>query len=181
MHFEVLNIRRRFLCSIELVKADVIEIKRRPNQVFTFKDAESFVDSIIGRHSCVVYVGRDSDDSELWKAYYWEPTFDQAKKAYGYGEGNNILPLGSLAVLEMETEYDLEWTLENRAQEARRYIDLFKRISHLAQKIRAVDRESEYADEERFQYMTADELEKILEEMEIEYERLTKVKRAEVR
>ena len=180
MHFEVLNLRRRSTSSIELVKADVINIKRRPNQVFTFKDVDSFIDSIIGHSACVVYVGKDSDDSEAWRAYYWEPTFDQAKKSYGYGEGNNILPHGSLAILEMENEYDLTWTLENRAKETRRYIDLFRKVSHLAEKIRAVDRESEYADADRFQYMSADELERVLKEIRETYEGLTKTKRAEV-
>ena len=180
MHFEVLNSRRRLKCGIELVKADVIQIKRRPNQVFMFKDVDSFVDAIIGHTSCVVYMGKDSDDSELWKAYYWEPTFDEAKKSYGYGEGNNILPHGSLAILEMESEYDLTWTLESRSKEARMYIDLFRKVSHLAEKIRAVDRESEYADEDMFQYMSADELERVLEEMREAYEGLTKTKRAEV-
>jgi len=180
MHFEVLNLRRRYTCSVELVKSEVIEIKRRPNQVFTFKDADSFVDAIIGHSSCVVYVGKDSSDSELWKAYYWEPTFEEAKKS-GYGEGgSNILPSGSLAILDMEGEYDLTWTLESRAKEARRYIDLFKKVSQLSDKIRAVDRESEYADAERFQYMSADELEKVLAEMREAYEGLTQTKRAKV-
>ena len=178
MHFEVLSLERRSICSIELVQADVIEIKRRPNQVFTFKDVDSFLDALIGHSSCVVHVGKDSEDSEAWKAFYWEPTFDQAKKSYGYER--NILPHGSLAVLEMESEYDLTWTLESRAKETRRYIDLFRKVSHLAEKIRAVDRESEYADAERFQYIGADELERVLEEMRETYEGLTRTKRAEV-
>ena len=178
MHFEVLSLARRSTCSIELVQADVIEIKRRPNQVFTFKDADSFLDALIGHSSCVVHAGKDSEDSEAWKAYYWEPTFDQAKKEYGYER--NILPHGSLAVLEMESEYDLRFALESRAKETRRYIDLFRKVSHLAEKIRAVDRESEYADEDRFQYMSADELEGVLEEMREAYKGLTQKKRSEV-
>jgi len=166
------------MCSVELVKADVIEIKRRPNQVFVFKDVDSFLDALIGHSSCVVHVGRDSEDAEDWKAYYWEPTFEQAKKEFGGVE--HLLPFGSLAILLMDSEYDLEWRLEERAKEARRYIDLFRKVSHLADKIRAVDRESEYADEDRFQYMSADELERVLGEMTEVYEGLTKTKRAEV-
>lgn len=177
-HFEVLSLERRSTCSIELVKADVIDIKRQPTKVFTFKDVDSFIDSLTGHSSCVVYVGKDSDDSEAWRAYYWEPTFDQARKAFGYER--NILPHGSLAILELEGEYDLTWTLESRAQETRRYVDLFRKVSHLASKIRSVDRESEYADEDRFQYMNPDELERVLEEMTVAYEGLTKTRKAEV-
>lgn len=180
MHFEVLGYKRRFKCSIELVKADVIEIKRRPNQVFHFKDVDNFIDCLIGHSSCVVHLGKDSADSDEWKAYFWEPTFEQAKKAYGYGEGENLLPMGSLAILEIDDEYELEFALKERAKETRRWVDLFDEIRKLSNKIRAVDDESKYADPDRFTYMSADELEKVLEEIKSEYAELTKVKKAEI-
>jgi len=180
MHFEVLGYKRRFKCEIELVKADVIEIKRRPNQVFHFKDASNFIDCLIGHGSCVVQLGKDSADSETWKAYFWEPTLEEAKKAYGYSEGHNLLPTGSLAILETDDEYELEFALESRAKEARRWIDLFDEITKLSKKVRAVDEESEYADPERFTYMGADELEKVLEEIKSEYQQLTRREKVEV-
>lgn len=180
MHFEILGFRRRFKCGVDLVKSDVIEIKRKPNQVFVFTDPENFVDAIIGHTSCVVYVGKDSSDAETWKAYYWEPGYEEAKKAYGYDHGGNILPLGSLAVLEMDKEDDLEWELKDRAEETRRWIALFGQISSLAKKIRAVDEENEYANADSFEYMSADELETTLAKMKEEYERLTKTRKVEV-
>jgi len=179
MRFDVLGFNRRFRCSIEMIKSDVIEIKRKPNQVFLFRDPNNFVEALIGRASCIVYVGRDSEDSESWKAYYWEPS-EPKKAGYGYSEGNNIIPLGSLAVLEMETEYDLEWTLQSRADETRRWVGLWQEVNRLSKKIRNVDEESKYADAEAFEHMTADELKKVLEEMREAYEELTQRKRTEV-
>ena len=180
MHFEVLGFKRRFKCSVELVKADVIEVKRRPNQVFHFKDVGNFIDCLIGHSSCVVHLGKDSADSDEWQAYFWEPTFDQAKKTYGYGEGQNLLPMGSLAILETDSEYELEFALESRAKETRRWIDFFDEIRKLSNKIRAVDEESKYADPDRFAYMSADELEKVLDEIKGEYRQLTRKEKAEV-
>lgn len=179
MRFDVLGFNRRFRCSIEMIKSDVIEIKRKPNQVFLFRDANNFVEALIGRASCIVYVGKDSEDSESWKAYYWEPS-EPKKAGYGYSEGNNILPLGSLAILEMETEYDLEWELQRRAEETRRWVGLWQEVNRLSKRIRDVNEESKYADAERFEHMTADELEKVLDEMKNEYSGLTKPKKADV-
>ena len=181
MHFEILGYKRRFKCSIELVKADVIEIKRRPNQVFHFKEVNNFINCLIGHSSCVVHLGKDSDDAETWKAYFWEPTFDQAKKASGYGvSSENLLPHGSLAILETETEYELEFELERRAKETRRWIDLFGEIRNLSGKIRKIDDENKYADADRFEYMNVEELEKVLEEIRTEYQRLTRREKVEV-
>lgn len=181
MHFEVLGYKKRFKCSIELVKADVIEIKRRPNQVFHFKEVGNFVNSLIGHSSCVVHLGKDSADADKWKAYFWEPTFDQARKGSGYGvSSENLLPHGSLAILETDSEYELEWELKRLQDEARKWIDLFGEISKLSKKIRAVDDESKYADQDRFEYMSVEELETVLEEIKTEYQQLTRKEKAEI-
>jgi len=180
MHFEVLGRNRRYTTSIELVMADIIEIKRKPNQVFTFKDPENFVNALIGHDSVVVHVGKDSEDSDVLKAYYWEPGYEEAKKHSGFREGGNILPTGSLAVLEMKDAFDLEGQLTYLQGETRRWVALFKQVAALSRKISDINRENKYADEESFEYMSPDELEKVLEEMKAEYERLTKKPRAEV-
>lgn len=180
MHFEVLGYKRNFKCSIELLKADVIEIKRRPNQVFHFKEVKNFVNCLLGHTSCVVHLGKDAADAETWKAYFWEPTFDQARKASYTGSGENLLPHGSLAILETETEYELQFELERRAKETRRWIDLFSEIRNLSGKIRKVDPENKYADSDRFEYMNVEELATVLEETKTEYQRLTRREKAEV-
>ena len=180
MHFDILGFGRRFKCGVELVKADVIDVKRKPTKVFQFVDPENFVDIIIGHTSCVVYVGKDSGDAEKWKAYYWEPGYEEGRKGYGYDSGGNILPYGSLAVLEMEKEDDLEWELKSRAEETKRWIALFDQVRSLAKKIRDVDEESEYAESDRFVHMSADELENVLEKMRAHYQGQTKTARVEV-
>jgi len=173
VHYEILSHNRMYRCAVELVKAEVIEIKRRASQVFKFRDVGNFVDILTGHSSCVVYVGRDSEDSETWKAYYWEPTIDEAKKAYGWSEGENILPPGSLAILEMQDEYELEWELESRARETRKWLDLWEEIGKLSKKIWNIDDENKYADADKFRFMTTSELEQVLEEMKREYQKLT--------
>ena len=123
MEYEILGVGKQYKCGVQLVKADVIEIKRKPNQVFTFRDAGNFVESLIGHSNVVVYVGQQPSDSESesWVAYYWEPSDPRKAKDYGYRSSyGSVLPLGSLAVLEMETEYDLQWELEKRAEECAR-------------------------------------------------------------
>jgi len=180
MHFEVLGHRRNHKCSIELLKANVIEIKRRPNQVFHFKDVNNFINTLIGHNSCVVHFGKDSPDDETWKAYFWEPTFDHARSASYTASGENLLPPGSLAILETETEYELEFELERQAKITRQWIDLFNEISSLAGKIRRVDPENKYGDPERFEYMNVEELATVLEETKTEYQRLTRREKAEV-
>lgn len=179
MHFEILGLKRRFTCSLELVKADVIDVKRKPTKIFTFADPEKFVDVMTGHSSAIVYVGKVPGDSEEWKAYYWEPTYDQQRK-HGYDSGDGILPFGSLAVLDMEEEDDLEWHLKSRQEETRKWIALFDQIRNLAKDIRSVNERSEFADPERFKYMSVDELETELEKMKAEYEGLTKTRRVEV-
>ena len=178
MHFDILDVRRRLRCGVELVRSETIEIKRRPNQVFTFTDPGNFVDTLIGHESAVVIVGKESKDSEEWKAYYWEPS--EGKKDYSTWGGHNMLPLGSLAILEMESEYDLQFELESREEEAKRWTSLFEDVRKLSGKIRDVDRDNRYADYERFQFMTSEELEKTLEEMKEEYKGLTKREKAEI-
>jgi len=179
MEFAILGLRKQYKCNVKLVKADVIEIKRKPNQVFTFRDASNFVDSLVGHSSVVVYVGRRVDgESEDWVAYYWEPA-DPKKTGYGSYE-YGILPLGSLAVLEMESEYDLQWELENRATECARWLSLIEEASRISQKIQRIDEENRFANTEQFHYMNADTLEKTLDEMKEEYARLSHREKAEV-
>ena len=181
MEFEILGVRKEYKCGVQLVKADAIEIKRKPNQVFTFRDPSNFVESLIGHSNVVVYVGRQPTDSESesWVAYFWEPA-DPKKANYGrYGYGS-ILPLGSLAVLEMETEYDLQWELEKRAKECARWLSLIEEVTQLSSKIRKIDEESRFANTEQFRFMNADELEAVLKEMKQEYARLSHREKAEL-
>lgn len=170
-HFDILNARRSSATAIELVKSDVIRISRKPTKVFEFKDPEAFVDALIGSSGCVVYVGKDSDDSEKWRAYYWQPTYDQRKSSYGDGE--SLLPFGSLAILEMQSEFDLQFELEERAKQSRRWMDLWNEVQRLSRKISRIDDESKYADADRFRYMTADELETVLGEIKEQHQALT--------
>ena len=179
MEFEILGFGREFKCTVQLVKADVIDVKRKPYRVFTFRDPNNFLDSLIGHTSVVVYVGQSDADSEAWKAYYWEPTFDQAKKGYTYEKGN-ILPHGTLAILEMDTEYDLQFELERRAKETRRWIALFNEITQLTGKIRKVDETNEFASSDQFKFMNADELETVLPQIKDEYAKLSHRERAEI-
>ena len=180
MAFEILGFGREFKCAVQLVKADVIEIKRKPYRVFTFKDPSNFLDSLFGHTSVVVYVGKADADSEEWKAYYWEPTFEQSKKASSYRGGGNILPHGSLAVLDMENEWDLKWELERRAKETRRWIDLFSEITRLCGKIGKIDEDNEFARSDRFKFMNADELEAVLPQIKDEYATLSGREKAEI-
>jgi len=177
MHFDILSYNRKFFTGVELVKADTIEIKRKPSQIFRFTNVESFLDAINGWTSAVVYVGKDSEDSEKWKAYYWEPA--ETKKE-GYMGERSILPPGSLAILEMDEEDDLEWALKLRQDEARKYKMLFKRLSEISRKIRDIDFSNKFADEEQFEFMTVDELEKVVQQAEEEYKRLVSREKAEI-
>lgn len=189
MHFEVLGRQRRHVCSVELIMADVIEIKRKPNQVFTFRQVSNFVDALIGHSAVVAHVGRDAEaqeeaqkagmDSDKWVAYYWEKQADD-KGGYGYSGGESILPPGSLAKLEMENQYELEWELELRQTQARKWLDLFTQIRSLSKKISNIDRENKFADEDRFQFMSVEELQGVLVEVEDEYQQLTRRAKVEV-
>lgn len=189
MHFEVLGRERRHSCSVELVMADMIEIKRKPNQVFTFKNVSNFVDALIGHRSTVVHVGRDAEtqeeaekagvDTDKWVAYYWEKPSDD-KGGYGYSGGESILPPGSLAKLEMDNQFEVEWELDLRQTQARKWVDLWAQVQSFCHKIGKIDRENKYSDEDQFRYMSREELEKVLEQIKAEYEGLTHKKKAEV-
>jgi len=174
MHFSILGFRNDSKCEVEVVKAETIEIKRNLSKIFTFKDAERFTETLTGHSHVAVYVGREAngaEETEKWRAYFIEPS-DPRKD--DYASGMNILPAGTLAILEMETEFDLEWALKEKAQEAAKYIGLIQQIDSVAKKIYRIDSDHRYADTDQFRYMNPEELEKALEEIQEAYKELTK-------
>jgi len=173
MHFSILGFRNDSKCEIELVKADTINIKRNLSKIFTFKEAMSFIETLMGHSNVAVYVGKEAngtENTEKWRAYFIEPS-DPRKDDYGMGM--SILPAGTLAILEMETEFDLEWALKEKAQEAAKYIGLIRKIDNVAKKIYRIDSDHKYADTDQFRYMNPEELEKTLEEVQEAYKELT--------
>jgi len=171
MHFSILGFRNDSKCEVEVIKAETIEIKRNLSKIFTFKDAERFIETLTGHSHVATYVGKEANaEGEKWRAYFIEPS-DPRKE--DYGSGMNILPAGTLAILEMETEYDLEWALKEKAQEAARYVGLFRKIDSVAKKIYRIDSDHRYADTDQFRYMSPEELEKALEEVQEAYKELT--------
>jgi len=172
MHFSILGFKNDSRCEIEVVKADTINIKRNLSKTFTFKDAERFIEALRGHSSVAVYVGKEAngtEEAENWRSYFIEPS-DPKKDGYSYDR--NILPLGTLAILEMETEYDLEWTLEKKAKDAASYVEVFQQIQAIAGKIRRIDRDHRYADTDQFRYMTPEELATTLKDVEEAYQKL---------
>ena len=170
MHFTILGFRNDSKCEVEVIKADTIAIKRILSKTFTFKDPESFIDALKGHNSIAVYVGKEANaEAEKWRAYYIEPS-DPKKDSWSYER--NMLPLGTLAILDMDTEFDLEWALEKRAKEAARYIEIFHQIGELSRKIYRIDRDHRYADPDQFRYMTREELEEVLKDIEEAYRKL---------
>lgn len=180
MHYEILGIPRNHKCSIELIQADLIEIKRKPNQIFHFTDVDNFLNCLIGHSSCVIHQGKDSENEGKWKVYFWEASYDQQKGTFGSSAFQNILPYSSLAILTMDSEYWLQGTLEARTKETRRWIDLWRQIQNIASKIRRLDNENKFADADRFEYMTVDELKEKHQEMQEEYSSLTRKPTSEV-
>jgi len=173
MHYSILSSKNDSKCEVEVVKADTIDIKRNLSKTFTFKDPDRFIEALRGHSHVAVYVGKEAngpEETENWRAYFIEPS-DPKKDSYSYGR--NILPLGTLAILEMETEFDLEWALEKRAKEAARYIELFFEIESAAKKIRRIDSDHPYADTDQFRYMTLEELEETLRDVQDAYRKLT--------
>ena len=81
--------------------------------------------------------------------------------------------MGTLAILEMETEYDLEWALENMAKAAARYVEVFQQIHNVVSKIRRIDDDHPYANTDQFRYMNPEELEKTLEDVQEVYQKLS--------
>jgi len=172
MHFSILGFRNDSKCEVEVVKAETIEIKRNLSKIFTFKDAERFTETLTGHSYVAVYVGKEANaEGEKWRAYFIEPS-DPRKD--DYGSGMNILPAGTLAILEMETEFDLEWALKEKAQEAAKYIGLIRQIEGVAKKIYRIDSDHRYADTDQFRYMNPEELEETLKEIQKAYQELTK-------
>ena len=80
--------------------------------------------------------------------------------------------MGTLAILEMETEYDLEWALENMAKAAVRYVEVFQQIHNVASKIRRIDNDHPYANTDQFRYMNPEELEKTLQDVQEAHQKL---------
>jgi len=175
VHFSILGIRNDSKCEVEVVKADTINIKRNLSKIFTFKDAENFINTLRGHNSIAVYVGKEANgaEEEKWRAYYIEPS-DPGKDSGGWSYERNLLPLGTLAILEMQSEYDLEWALENKAKEAVKYAEIFRQIGQYSGKIQRIDRDHPYADTEQFRYMNPEELEKVLKDVEEAYQKLAK-------
>ena len=173
MHFSILGFRNDSKCEVEVVKADRIEIKRNLSKIFTFKDAESFIGTLIGHGYVAVYICKEAngtENTENWRAFFIEPS---EPRKDDYGSGMSILPAGTLAILEMDTEFDLEWALKEKAQEAATYVELFRKIESVAKKIYRIDSDHKYADTDQFRYMNPEELEKALEEVQEAYKTLT--------
>jgi len=176
LHFSILGFKNDSKCEVEVVKADTINIKRNLSKIFTFKDPERFIEALRGHSHVAVYVGKEANSSsteetENWRAYYIEPS-DPKGDSLSYEK--NILPMGTLAILQMDTEFDLEWVLEQRAKEAATYIELFQKITNYTSKIYRIDRDHPYADSDQFRYMSPEELEKTLEDVKKAYKELTK-------
>ena len=170
MHYNILGFKNDSRCQVEVIKAETINIKRILSKTFTFKDPDSFIDALKGHNSIAVYVGKEAnEEAEKWRAYYIEPS-DPNKDSWSYER--NMLPLGTLAILDMDTEFDLEWTLEKRAKEATRYIEIFHQIGELSRKIYRIDRDHRYADTDQFRYMTPEELEQVLKDIDEAYQKL---------
>ena len=173
MHYSILGFRNDSKCEVEVVKAETINIKRNLSKIFTFKDAERFIEALRGHGDVAVYVGKEANETgegEKWRAYYIEPS---DPKGDSYSHERNILPLGTLAILEMETEFDLEWALESKAKEAARYVEIFQQIESVARKINRIDNDHPYADTDQFRYMNPEELEKTLKAVQEVYQKLS--------
>lgn len=130
----------------------------------------------------VVYVGKVKDEAgnEQWRTMYWEPT-DPIRERYGTEQtGMNILPLGSLAWLEMETEFDLQWELEKQQKSFGEYMGVRRQVNILSKRIREVNRDNPYADIERFDRMTTEELQTLLTEMKQTYSKMTNAEQVEL-
>ena len=180
-HFTILDLGNNGKCEVEVIKADTIDIKRNLSKIFTFKDPERFIDALRGHSGVAVYVGKeagkDSDGDENWRAYYIEPSDE---KSSSYSHERNLLPLGTLAILHMETEFDLEWALKAKAEEAAKYIKTFHEIDQLCSRISRIDRDHNYADSDQFRYMTPEELEEALAEVKQVYNELSEHGVAEI-
>ena len=173
MHYSILGFKNDSKCEVELVKADTISIKRNLSKTFTFKEPERFIETLRGHGNVAVYVGKEAngaEETENWRAYFIEPS-DPKRDSYSYDR--NILPMGTLAILEMETEYDLEWALENMAKAAARYVEVFQQIHNVVSKIRRIDDDHPYANTDQFRYMNPEELEKTLEDVQEVYQKLS--------
>jgi len=130
----------------------------------------------------VLYVGKVKDEAgnEQWKAMYWEPT-DPARTAYGAeNTGMNILPLGSLAWLTMESEFDLQWELEKQDKSFGEYMAVRRQVNTLSKRIREINRDNPYADVDRFERMGTEELRTVLAEMKTQYQQMTKAEKVEL-
>jgi len=179
-NFDIIGFENRLECHVELVRCEDMKVSRRPSQVFNFKDPVNFVDAIKGKGQVIVYVGKvkAEDGTESWKAFYWESTDQVASHSWNdSGSGKCVLPPGSIAWLEMETEYDLEWALRDLQDEFRKFSAVTKEVQEYARKIRNVSRTHKFSDEDVFKYMSIPEKEKLLPEMKLEYEKLVKIKK----
>ena len=180
MNYTILGYENRMACKVEVIKAETIKVSRRASQTFDFTEAARFVEAIKGKSSVVVYVGKVKDETgtEVWKAMYWEPSDPHESSGYsgrgmGGEHGTNVLPLGSLAWLQMDCEFDIEWELERLAKACQEYMGVRHQLERWAKQLREVNRDNRFSDAERYAYMNAEEMKKIVVAMKEEYAKLT--------
>jgi len=181
-NFTVLGYQNRLACNVEVIQAEEIKVSRHASQTFNFKDPERFIEAIKGKTNVVIYVGKVKDEAgnEEWRAMYWEPS-DPTKDRYGTGEhGTNVLPLGSLAWLHMESEFDLKWELAKQHKEYGEFSRVHKEVEKYSRRIREINRDSPFADTESYGLMGTEELKKLAVEMKQAYSKMTNAKTVEL-
>lgn len=188
-HFEILSRDKHSVCKVDVVTAEFIKVSRKPNQVFTFKDPERFLDALISHSNIVVHTGKprfkDGEkvpEEEVWHSYFWEPRYEEQKgSSYTGGGGSHILPYGSLAIFQADNQHELLWELERRQTDSRKFLDLWRQIERSCSAIRNIDRNHEYADADRFRFMGLEELNVALAEVQEAHEKLAHRETAEIR
>ena len=103
---------------------------------------------------------------------YWEPT--DPVSSFGVKSSDTLLPLGSLAWLAMDSQFDIVWELDKQQKEFQVYAKIHNQMVALARKIGHINRENPLADTEQFKYMSAEELKPVVEKMRQTYEAMTK-------
>lgn len=174
MHFTVLGYENRMECNVEVIKAEEIKVSRRASQTFNFTEPGHFIEAVKGKRNVVIYVGKVKDEAgqETWKAMYWEPSELKGNSYSGGVSDTNILPLGSLAWLLMDTEFDLEWELEKKQNEFREYMHVHNQMMAWSRRIREINRESPFADTEQYRYMGTEGLKKVVNDMKQAYQKM---------
>lgn len=184
-HFEILSRDKQSTCKVDVVTAEFIKVSRKPNQIFTFKDPERFLDALISHSNIVVHTGKprfkDGEkvpEEEVWHSYFWEPRYEEQKSSYSAAK--NILPCGSLAIFQADNQHELIWELERRQTDTRKFLDLWRQVERACRAIQNIDRNHEYADADRFRFMGLEELKIALAEVQEAHKKLAHRGTAEI-